>query len=124
MTRPGIVRLFPNYVEVERDYYRRTGIYPIIHTVCLQRQIVQQHPWIGDALLEAFREAAAMAPRYMNEKSRRVYEQDKVILGGEEPLAWGLRDGERRTLEAFVDYLVADGALERRVELDSLFAVA
>lgn len=50
-------RLFPDYRSVEEDYLRRTGIYPIMHTVVLQRKIYEANPWVGVALADAFEQA-------------------------------------------------------------------
>jgi 4,5-dihydroxyphthalate decarboxylase len=50
-------RLFPDYRAVEEEYLRRTGIYPIMHTVVLQRKIYEANPWAPVALADAFEEA-------------------------------------------------------------------
>lgn len=57
-SRPGTVRrLFENYVEVERAYYQRTQIYPIMHTVALRRDVYEANRWIAQSLCKAFAEA-------------------------------------------------------------------
>jgi len=45
-TNPDIGRLFPNYVDMERDYYKRTGIYPIMHLVAIRRDIYERYPFV------------------------------------------------------------------------------
>ncbi|MDP2644097.1 MAG: hypothetical protein Q8P24_04100 [Desulfobacterales bacterium] len=122
ISRPGLARLYPDYIQVQSEYFRRTGIYPIIHTFCLQRRVAEAHPWVAESLLEAYRKAARLVPRYLDAKTRKTYDENKIMLDGGDPYACQLGTVERRTLEAFLNYLVADGALTRKPELESLFA--
>ena len=54
---PNMVRLVPNYVEVETEYFRRTGIFPIMHFVAIKRPLFERHPWMAVNLYRAFEEA-------------------------------------------------------------------
>jgi 4,5-dihydroxyphthalate decarboxylase len=56
-----IARLWPDYRARERDYYRRTGIFPIMHTVVLRDAILQREPWVASSLLAAFATAQQLA---------------------------------------------------------------
>jgi 4,5-dihydroxyphthalate decarboxylase len=58
---PMIARLFPNYREVEEAYYRRTGIFPIMHTVVVRDDVHREHPWVAASLYRAFCEARDLA---------------------------------------------------------------
>ena len=59
--RPRIARLFPNYYEVEQDYYRRTRIFPIMHTVAVRDDVYREHPWVTRSIYKAFCEARDLA---------------------------------------------------------------
>jgi 4,5-dihydroxyphthalate decarboxylase len=58
---PLITRLFPDFKAVEQDYYRRTRIFPIMHTVVLREDVYQEHPWAARSIYQAFRAAKDMA---------------------------------------------------------------
>jgi 4,5-dihydroxyphthalate decarboxylase len=124
ITQEGIIRLFPNYVEVEKEYYKKTGIYPIIHIMCIQKRIVREHPWVAKSLYSACLEAVEKAPQFLMEPQEIVlYEENKTVLAGENPFACGLERREQLTLGIFMDYLIADRALTKKPDLSTLFAV-
>jgi len=52
-----VQRLFPNYREVEQEYYQRTGFFPIMHLVVVRRALYQEHTWVAASLLRAFVQA-------------------------------------------------------------------
>jgi 4,5-dihydroxyphthalate decarboxylase len=58
---PQIVRLFANYRQAEEDWWRRTGVFPIMHVIAMRRDVHEAHPWIAASLYEAFRRARDMA---------------------------------------------------------------
>ena len=125
---PDIVRLFPGYPEVERDFYRRTRIHPIMHLVALRRTIHERHPWVAAALFDAFvaakdRALALMrvevAPRYMLPWLQRdIEEMDEVF--GPDPWPYGV-EANRPTLEALVNFMVEQHYIARPIALEELF---
>lgn len=60
-THDDVVRLFPNFREIEKDYYRRTHIHPIMHLVAIRKHVFEANPWIAKSLYNAFNAAKDMA---------------------------------------------------------------
>jgi len=126
---PAIARLFPNFKEVEQDYYRRTGIFPIMHTVVVRRDVYDQHPWVVQSIYKAFCQARDLAVNglYDTDALRislpwlvdHVEETWRVL--GKDFWAYGL-EPNRPTLEALAQYLVEQGFAPRQVRPDELFA--
>lgn len=126
---PNVTRLFEDYMSVEADYYRETGIFPIMHVIAIKRDIITERPWIAMSLLKAFEEAKrrsvaraleVTAPRFpipwCFEHARRAQ-----ILFGEDYWPYGV-DGNRTTLEAFLRYAFEQGVCHRHLAPEDLFA--
>jgi 4,5-dihydroxyphthalate decarboxylase len=125
---PSIARLFPNYREIEQDYYRRTRIFPIMHTVALREDIHREHPWVAKSIYRAFVEARdlAVGGLYDTDALRvalpwlidHVEETWRVL--GKDFWAYGL-EPNRPTLEAVGRYVHEQGLSPRVVSADELF---
>jgi 4,5-dihydroxyphthalate decarboxylase len=126
---PSIVRLFPNYKEIEQDYYRRTRIFPIMHTVVLRKDVYRAHPWAARSIYRAFVEARDLAVN-------GLYDTDALRLAlpwlidhveeawrvfGKDFWAYGL-EPNRSTFEAIGRYVHEQGLSPRVVSADELFA--
>ena len=122
-------RLFPNHRKVEEDYYRRTGIFPIMHTLVLKSSLFEAEPWVAISLYKAFVQAKQL-------NDRRLYDTDALhaslpwlideiessrrVFGRE---IWDYSvEGSRPTLEALVQYLDEQGLTARRMSVEELFA--
>jgi len=57
----NIGRLWPDFRAAEEDYFRRTGLFPIMHLIGIRRSLVEQHPWLGPSVLKAFTRAKEIA---------------------------------------------------------------
>jgi 4,5-dihydroxyphthalate decarboxylase len=126
---PRVHRLFPNYREVEADYFRRTGIFPIMHTVVIRRDLYERHPWVAQSLLKALGEAKARCARALYDaRALRpmlpwaidAYETARALMG-DDFWPYGL-EANRKTLETFVRYAHEQGVAARPVSVDELFA--
>ena len=127
-TNPDVARLFPNYVEMEREYYKRTGIYPIMHLVAIKKDIYERYPYVASSLYDAFIESKKIALkhmfnlralRYMTPFLMRDIDEIYEVFNGD-PWPYGV-EKNRKTLEALVTYLVDQHLIAAPVKVDDLF---
>jgi 4,5-dihydroxyphthalate decarboxylase len=124
-----VKRLFPNYVEVEKEYYRRTRIFPPMHTVVIRRDVYAKHPWVAQSLYKAFTEAKARAYALYNQTAALpamvpwlVAELEETRREmGEDWWPYGL-EPNRKALETFLRYHHEQGLSKRRFGPEELFA--
>jgi 4,5-dihydroxyphthalate decarboxylase len=125
----GVIgRLFPDSAGVEREYFRKTGVFPIMHLIVIRRDVVAAHPWLVTNLYRAFEvakrryfdrlldiSASRLPVPWIDEHLANI----KQILG-EDPWPYGL-EPNRVALEALIRYCREQGLLERDVAVDELF---
>ena len=125
---PDIGRMFPNYVELEKDYYKRTGIYPIMHLIAIRKEIYERHPFVASSLYDAFEESkkialgkmfSSRALRYMTPWLMRDIDEIHEVFNGE-PWPYGI-EPNRKTLTALVTYLVDQGLIAVPIPVEDLF---
>jgi 4,5-dihydroxyphthalate decarboxylase len=126
---PHVRRLFPNYAEVEKDYYRRTKIYPIMHTVVIKREIYDRDPWVALSLYKAFCRAKEYSYRLLLETGspkasfawlQPMIEEERELIG-RDWYPYGI-DQNRPTIEALLQYTQEHGLTDRRPSVEELFA--
>jgi 4,5-dihydroxyphthalate decarboxylase len=124
---PRVGRLFPNVKQAEVAYYNKTGIFPIMHVMGIQREIVEKYPWVPINLYHAFNEAKALAMARMENPRivplawyREAWEEQEEIMG-RDPWEYGLGENNRKQLEILVGYSHEQGLIKRRMPLDELF---
>jgi 4,5-dihydroxyphthalate decarboxylase len=122
-----VSRLFAAYRDLEIDYFRRTGLFPIMHTTALKQEIVEKYPWVPINLMQAFEESKKLAYKRMENPRivplawfRHFLEEQEEILGTD-PWAYGLGDSNRKNLETLMHYSQEQGLLGRKMSLDELF---
>lgn len=127
-TAETVERLFPDYPDREREYFRSTGIFPIMHTVVIRNDLYQRHPWIADSLYDAFVASRNRAWERLGSSGALTtmlpwqYADVEEMAGLHESLwTYGL-EPNRHVLDKLVSYLVDQGFIDRRVPLDEVFA--
>lgn len=127
---PNIARLVVDFVKEEKTYWRKTGVFPIMHIVALKRAVFEQHPWVAMNLFKAFETA-----------KKRSLARALDITASHFPIAWGFDhaaqsqalfgedfwpygvEPNRNTLEAFLRYAHEQGVCHRRVAVAELFPI-
>src|SRR5258708_5486840 len=124
---PRVARLFPDYTRLERDYFKSTGIFPIMHVTAIKQEIVDKYPWVPTNLVKAFERAKQLAyKRVANPRvvplawMRTAWEEEREALG-EDPWAYGLGAANRNTLCTIVRYVHQQGLIGREMSLAELF---
>ena len=126
---PSVRRLFPDYRAAEQDYFRRTGIYPIMHTVVIRRELYERHPWVALSLYKALNEAKARSFRLLQEGGspkvslawlQPLLEEEQAIIGTDW-YPYGI-ERNRASLEALLQYTHEQGLSPRRLRIEELFA--
>ncbi|OLN21520.1 4,5-dihydroxyphthalate decarboxylase [Domibacillus antri] len=127
----NVQRLFPDYVSVEKDYYERTGIFPIMHVVAIKDEILEEHPWVAANLYQAFKEAKQKVYDGFNQTAAlkvtlpwfvSELENTKKLMG-EDFWPYGL-EKNRKTLEAAVTYSYEQGMIKNQLRVEDLFAAS
>ncbi len=124
---PRVGRLFPNFKEEEIAYFKKTGIFPIMHVIGIRREIVEQYPWVPINLYHAFNESKAIAmKRMINPRIvplawyRETWEEQEQIMGPD-PWEYGLTESNEKHLETMVAYSHEQGMIKKHMSLDELF---
>jgi 4,5-dihydroxyphthalate decarboxylase len=125
---PNVGWLFDDPTAVAKDYYRRTGVFPIMHVVGIRRALAEQHPWLPGAVLKAFEQAKAAALEKLSDTSATkvtlpfVEEQLKAARQamGEDYWSYGVA-ANRQTLETFVRHHYSQGLSARQMSVDEIF---
>ena len=125
---PNIRRFFENYQEVETDYYRKTGIFPIMHAVAVRRDVLNKTPWVARSLLNAFEEARRRSIARALDGTVSLfpipwandYAKRGMDLLGDDYFPYGI-EPNRKTLEAFLSYAHEQGVCKRLLTIEELF---
>jgi 4,5-dihydroxyphthalate decarboxylase len=123
----GVRRLFPDPKTAEIDYFRRTGIFPIMHVVVIRSELLRRHPWIARSIRVAFEQSKQLAyerlrdPRTVSLAWLRSLQDEQAAVLGPDPWRYGMNDANRQNLATFLGYCARQGVAQRKIALDDLF---
>jgi 4,5-dihydroxyphthalate decarboxylase len=126
---PNVDRLFPDYRTVEEDYYRNTGMFPIMHLMAVRKSLAEQHPWLAGNVLKACVQARAIVMEEM-QSTGMFYSmlpwltddlaRAKAVMG---PQMWPYGvTANQRELEAMLRWSHEQGLAPRVGTIEELFA--
>jgi 4,5-dihydroxyphthalate decarboxylase len=124
---PAVRRLWPNFREVEKEYYLRTKIFPIRHVVVVKNSILERHPWVARSLIEAFIQAKEIGIKHMSDTRRSFLAwygaelEEERDLFGEDAWPYNIKDN-RVVLETMARYAALVGVTDRKLEIKEMFA--
>jgi len=125
---PGIKRLFPDYRAAEVAYYRKTGLFPIMHMLAIRRSLAERHPWLPSSVMKAFTEAKRICIKEMSDVTAlnttipwviSDLEQTMALMG-EDFWRYGFQNNLKE-LEAMTRWSVRQGLAARPVKPEELF---
>lgn len=125
---PDIARLIPDFRTVEKEYYKRTKIFPIMHLIALRRDVYEANPFIAGSLYDAMTKSKDLALVRMRKLGALSYmlpwmtdDVDEINdVFGDDPWPYGI-EPNRPTLSALVDYMVEQGLIAKTVAVDDIF---
>jgi len=125
---PNIVRLFPNFRDIEKQYFKRTSIFPIMHLIIIKRSTYEKYPFIGKSLFDAFNESKNIALNRMKNLAALRYmlpwladdldEIESIFKG--DPWPYGELEN-KLCIDTLVDYMLEQGIIGKRVSTNDLF---
>ena len=126
---PTVGRLFPNSRAAEQAYFKKTGIFPIMHAVAIRKSLLEEHPWLAQATFDAYSKAKQLTYKKMIEMGwafdalpwyGQELEATREIMGYNF-YSYGLKPN-RKTVEALCRYSFEQGMSRRQLAVEELFA--
>lgn len=123
----GVRRLWPNFREVEKEYYLRSKIFPIRHVVVVKNAILERHPWAARSLVDAFTKAKEIGIKHVSDTRRSFLAwygaelEEERELFGDDAWPYNIKDN-RVVLETMSRYAALVGVTDRKLGIKELFA--
>ncbi len=121
-----VERLFPEFEKEEREYYKKTRIFPIMHPIVIKKEILDRDPWVATSLFEAFVQAKRVYNEFMQQPHRlsfawaRSYFEEERKFFGRDPFYQGLKEN-RHDVQTMIQFAQEQGMLARPLTVDELF---
>jgi 4,5-dihydroxyphthalate decarboxylase len=122
-----VKRLFSDPREEELKYFRKNGYYPIMHLLAVREELIKKEPWLAQSFMDLFEQAKRIYTQYYDDPNwlqlawgRHCFEEQRDQLS-EDVWPFGIKKN-RANLERFIEYSLDQGLIEKKVEVDDLFA--
>jgi 4,5-dihydroxyphthalate decarboxylase len=125
---PDIVRLYPDYLGMEEEYYARTKVWPIMHIIAVQKHIIDENPWVARNLMNAFQESKRRSlERLFDPAVSRyplawlpTYARKMRDMFGDDPFPYGIEEN-RATWEQMLLYTYQQGIAHKHMKPEDIF---
>jgi 4,5-dihydroxyphthalate decarboxylase len=125
---PKVARLFSDFRETEHAYFKKTGIFPIMHAVAIRNSLIEQHPWLPEAVFNAYSKAKNIMYDHLKKMAwvtislpwiAQEIEETRALMG-ENFWPYGIAPN-RKALEALFQYSYEQGLASRKMKIEELF---
>lgn len=125
---PDVERLYPNYLEMEEEYYDRTKVWPIMHIIAVQKHLIDENPWVARNLINAFQESKRRSlERLFDPAVSRyplawlpTYARKMRDIFGNDPFPYGIEEN-RPTWEQMLLYTYQQGIAHKHMKPEDIF---
>lgn len=124
---PDIDFLFPNHAELERDYFKRTGFFPIMHTLLIKTEVLEKNPWVAMSMFNAWQQSKERCYDWLEWQRvhqtslwfRALWEEERAAAGRDFYL-WGFKK-TRAEVDKMLEYSYRHGMTARRHAPEEMF---
>jgi 4,5-dihydroxyphthalate decarboxylase len=124
---PDIDFLFPNYAALEREYFKRTGFFPIMHTLLIKTSVLEKNPWVAMSMYNAWQESKNKCYEWLEWQRvhqtslwyRALWEEEQAVAGSD-PYLWGFKK-TRPEVAKLLEYCYRQAMTPRQFEPEEMF---
>lgn len=125
---PKIARLFNDYRMTEQAYFKKTGIFPIMHAVAIRNDVLKANPWLPESVFNAYSEAKKMMYGNLRKMGWAYISlpwigqevEETIKLMGDNYWPYGIAPN-RKTLETLFQYSYEQKLAAKRLKIEDLF---